>query len=817
MVPGNELDRKNKDMPAADTIKRALFNAVTMAMVAALSLFLLIYVGYGEAKHSSQQFQVEKLVAQGRLIQKTMETYLRGGHPIDQFVGFALKAESVLASDASISVICAVDLLGQPIFVTGQPIFVNPLNGSHLLPKTLEIAADGESEIDLRQNERYLQVVLPLRNRFEQVGSLAIGTPRSVINERVSAKFAPLAIAVGIIAAGFGIAVSICAPLLAGKRRRWLQYLYALTFLGVSIYLIATLMTLFAEGAQYKTKALADSLGQRLGSIVQANLSIKDFRGLDRIFSDHKLNNPEISAAGLIVDGIVTMHTNPDAVGRPWIREARSYEYVVNLTPSGERDIRIAVALPSEIVLHQVLRSVKNFIALFVASAIMAGVFLQLAGSVQRAHVNNKLIVASALGWDDGEPDLNFVKPVFFIAVFVEHLMYPFLPQFMYRVAETSGMSPSSASALFMSFYLCFALSLLPAGYFAQQHSPRPLMYGGLLLAALGLVLLSLQDDFMFVLAARAISGVGQGMLFIGVQSYILATAAEDRKTQGASIIVLGFQGGMIAGMAVGSLLVTEIEANGVFLLASAIALVMAVYTLAVVPRFSTRPQPEKTTDRKIRLLVTDLGSTLRNSEFLKTMLLIGIPAKAVLTGVIVFALPILMTQAHYAHEDIGQVLMVYAASVVLSSIRVSRFVDRTGKTHQTLFLGAILSGTGLILVGLIGWEPLALVLQGTAFPTVLLIIGVAVVGIAHGFINAPVVTHIAVSELARAKGASSVTATYRFLERIGHIAGPIIVGQLFLFGAQGPWVIAWFGLGVVFLGLLFFVNSAPAKIWHQK
>ena len=53
-------------------------------------------------------------------------------------------------------------------------------------------------------------------------------------------------------------------------------------------------------------------------------------------------------------------------------------------------------------------------------------------------------------------------------------------------------------------------------------------------------------------------------MLFIGIQAYILAVASPEKKTQGNAIIVFGFQGGMISGMAIGSLLVNYLHPQGV-------------------------------------------------------------------------------------------------------------------------------------------------------------------------------------------------------------------------------------------------------------
>ena len=114
----------------------------------------------------------------------------------------------------------------------------------------------------------------------------------------------------------------------------------------------------------------------------------------------------------------------------------------------------------------------------------------------------------------------------------------------------------------------------MPAGYAAQRIGPKAAdVYWLAPGRNSGLAVLAFYPDFLTIMAARCLSGVGQGLLFIGVQSYLLAVAPPGKKTQAAAIIVYGFQGGMISGMAVGSLLVGYMGTNGVFLLAAAIGL----------------------------------------------------------------------------------------------------------------------------------------------------------------------------------------------------------------------------------------------------
>ena len=286
--------------------------------------------------------------------------------------------------------------------------------------------------------------------------------------------------------------------------------------------------------------------------------------------------------------------------------------------------------------------------------------------------------------------------------------------------------------------------------------------------------------------------------------------ASPNKKTQGAAIIVFGFQGGMISGIAIGSLLVGNMGSQGVFTLGAMIAAATSLYAVRLLPIAPPRGVRDPGLTFALRKLGRDMGRVMRNLEFLKTMFLVGIPTKAVMTGVILFALPLLLSRMQYAQEDIGQIIMLYAAGVLVASYYIPRFVDRTGKTALTMFWGTALSGVGLLLIGMIGWEPLQYIPNA---PTYVLVAGVVVVGFAHGFIYAPVVTHVANSPLSASIGANSVTATYRFLERFGHAAGPMIVGQLFWFGGENSMVVIWIAAMVVVLALLFLFRFQPAAM----
>ncbi|MFL4981677.1 MAG: MFS transporter [Xanthobacteraceae bacterium] len=786
------------------TLAQRLTDGVTMFVVTGLSLLLLVYVGMGEGKRIYEQFQIEKLVTHNRIIQTAMENYLRAGLPLKQYAGFSTLADPIVQSIDEIDAMSVFDQAGNQLFI------VTDKDKKVLrLPSAAEAARQIKQDVEVERHDTFYQIAMPLRTRFEIVGSLVITAGTDVAERRVNASFTPLVMSAAGLAALFAMFVVVSAPYLARSRTPWLQIGYAVTFLTMAGFVVATLINLYSDGVQGKAKESAFTLSQRLSDIVEFNLRIRDFDGLDKVFAEYRRLNPEISDAVLILDGAIQVATDAAKIGKKWVSDTRSYEYTVDLSRPGQPNRSLIVAVPADVVYKRVERSVRNFAALFIASGFLAGLFLQVASSMQRLRTANPPSYISPKASVSEETALIVVKPIFFLAVFLEHLTYSFLPKFMQDAAIASGLSAGFAAAPFTAYYLSFALSLIPAGHFADRFGAKPMIWPGLILASASILGLTLPLRILPLAALRALSGIGQGMLFIGVQAYILAVASPEKKTQGNAIIVFGFQGGMISGMAIGSLLVNYLNPQGVFVTCAAIGFATALYSILLIPKDVRHKQAKSALGAAIRRVGSDLAKVSRSGEFLKTMFCIGVPAKAILTGAITFALPLLLGQYGYRQEEIGQIIMLYGIGVVVASAYVARMVDRTGNTETVLFWGAAISGLGLIFIGLMGSDALV---QG-GFGTFVVTGGVVTVGVAHGLINAPVVTHVAHSRLAAQIGANSVTTTYRFLERLGHVAGPFLVGQFFLIWGQNARVLMWIGVATAILGILFLIRTAPPRL----
>lgn len=787
------------------SLKRRVTEAVTFGLAAALSLLLLIYVAFGDARQTLERFHAEKMLAQGQLVQSAIETFVRPGLPLRHFAGFSALVDPIRQGDGLIGSVAVYDAAGSRIFNAGPSLERADAGAAAAVGRVGDVQVAAET----------MRAILPIRDRFERVGHVVLETQRAALATEVERAFRPLLGWAALASGLFAVAVLALFPRRDGPARlRWVGFGFIAAFAVMAALVVGTLISTYSDAAQGRARSLADSLAHRLDDIVAFRLDFRDVTGIGPLLAEYRRANPDIRAAALIVDGRVLAHSEPAREARTWERLATDYEFNADLDGGDGRQVQVRVALPRDVVFSKVLRSTKNFGALLVASGLFAALLVGLLRALQRRGRAARDLGCQDLGSEESKAiAIELLKPAFFLAVFSEHLCYAFLPQMIGAAAVEAGLAKGWTSLPFTAYYLTFALALLAAGRLERHASARSLMIAGLGLSAAGMAVMATHFGFWPAALARALSGIGQGMLFVGTQAFVLTNAAAGRRTRAGSIIVFGFQAGMIAGMAIGSLLVSSIEAAGVFRLSAAVAVATALYVALALP--GTRSAPARAA--KPASLLRDIGQLLRDGAFARTALLIGIPAKAILTGAVLFGLPLLLAQQGYAKEDIGQITMLYAAAVIVASQLASARADLTANTRDLLFQGAVLSALGL---GLLASPGFAAGLAGSAagaLTTGLIVCGIVIVGIAHGFINAPIVTHVADTEAAAIIGATSAAATYRLFERIGHVLGPFAMMQIF--GVTGvSWsAFAAIAVAILIMALLFQVfgrvaPGAPAK-----
>ena len=209
-----------------------------LGLVAILSLLLLLYVAFEDARRTMERFHSEKMVAQGQVVQNALESFVRPGLPLRHFVGFSGLVEPIIDGDRLVSSVAAYAASGERVFAVGPA--AARFDGPARLKDT--------RAADIVVSAEVIEVVLPLDDRFERVGHIVLVTPRSLIATQVEAAFKPLLGLAILAAAAFALAVALLFPRQDGPLRlRWVGIGFISTFAITAALVVATLVSTSAS------------------------------------------------------------------------------------------------------------------------------------------------------------------------------------------------------------------------------------------------------------------------------------------------------------------------------------------------------------------------------------------------------------------------------------------------------------------------------------------------------------------------------------------------------------------------------------------
>ncbi len=777
-----------------------LWRIFVNALISVLTLLLLVYTGYGETLLTYKRLEQEQVRAQAGLVRSTIDNTLQSGIPLSDIAGIDRLVQSTLMSLPGVNAVTVMDVSGRQIYP--RSIGEISLNISNMLP----IEAGTDIDDAMTEDEQVISFSLPLVSRLETEGFLQVELSKSYIEETVQQIFSPLFVIAMVLAA-----LALPASWLLARSplsRFWQeQGWFTLSFSLMSLVLVMVLAGLYIQSASHRVEQVNDSLVARLSVADSHGIPLSMLSGINDLLQEYKLLNPELDSLTLSRDSQVQYSSDSALL---YGQQEQDFYQLSDDSILANSGLKLTTTMPFSQVVLQVLRAGKNFAILYLATLLLSLLFNRLAQQPTRKQ-------AELTGKTAGRV-LEILRPLFFIAVFMESLHTALLPRLLNETASYTGLGTGLTSILFMLYFLSFALTLLPGNRLCQRQGNKAVMLLGFVLAATGSLLLALgfssASSVSMVAVARILAGIGQSLLMVAVQNEILANTSGSNRTVGASVIVSSFNGGFICGTALGALLASYIGATGVFVisgLSGVMALFLAIAMISASKASASEPVAGKPGAGKVHSAIQEMKLLLSHRGFLSTMLCIGIPAKATLTGIVTFALPLMMTQVGFASEDIGQVIVCYAAAVLLATRVLAPRVDRQGNTRAVLILAMLGSGIAVLVTAAGLWVVAvdSQWLTGTA----LMLSGVFFLGLAHGGINAPVVSHVTAIVDEQVASQQSAVTFYRFLERFGHVLGPLLVGQVMIFAASGQHTLIWLACGLIALALMFRFLSGSTQV----
>ncbi len=363
------------------------------------------------------------------------------------------------------------------------------------------------------------------------------------------------------------------------------------------------------------------------------------------------------------------------------------------------------------------------------------------------------------------QPRVISIRMLTFLFMFAELLSRPFLPLYVRElVTPLPGISEDILIGLPISaFMLMVALSMPIAGGWSGRVGHVKAYTTGALLATIGLLGTGLAFNLWDLILWRSLSGIGYATMFMACQGFTIDNTDEQDRTRGIASFVGAIMLAEICAPAIGGILADRVGYTLVFVFAAVVAMSSSLLAVRIIhSRTSASPH------QNCRLRATDFGQLLHNFRFVILTLFAGIPTKMLLTGYLVYLVPVYLTELGSSPSDIGRTVMIYGICTMVLGPLFARLADRFRCHGLMVGLGGLISGAGLLPVML--WPGVDSVL-----------LGVAAIGIGQAMSISPQL--VLVSQVCRDhiqdRGHAIVLGIFRLIERIGAALGPVLVGVL--------------------------------------
>lgn len=351
-------------------------------------------------------------------------------------------------------------------------------------------------------------------------------------------------------------------------------------------------------------------------------------------------------------------------------------------------------------------------------------------------------------------------------------------------------------------FMLLWALAQPFAGVYSEKFGRRKVFLVGALLAALGLVASGLALTLVHLLIARSITAIGYAMVFISAQGFVIDNTTRETRAQGMA----GYAGGIltagVCGPAIGGILADQLGFRITFILSAGLAIAAAAMVYRAIQERPIMTQAE-------RFSLKNLGLFIANPRFMGVVLFSAIPTKLALTALVFFLVPLYLNEQGISQSMIGRVLLLYWLAMIFVSPVASSLSDKFGNRKFFVVVGGVLAAVAGVVA----------VLNTSIWS---MVIGLTVLGIAHGLVMTPqlaLVTTLSHGHQTQKLSETTVLAMFRLMERIGNVIAPFVAGLLLArFGYAG----AITGIGYILAGcaaiclLLFVAFREPSAPAHE-
>jgi MFS family permease len=357
------------------------------------------------------------------------------------------------------------------------------------------------------------------------------------------------------------------------------------------------------------------------------------------------------------------------------------------------------------------------------------------------------------------------IRLVLFLFVVGEELNKSFLPLFI-EAADNPipGLETKVAISLpIMAFLLTLAVASPLAGRLVNAFGHRGLFLIGVTASASSHLGMVYADNVVQIMGLRALTGVGYGLVTIAWLEYTLDRQSQASRARAIGVFVAVVIGGTFAGTALGGILADRLGFQAVFVISFALVVVAGLFALRMM-----QPRTADGTERPKAFSMRDVAAVLKRPSFLFLLGGVTIPMNVLMAAFLWYLVPLTLAALGSNPSAIARTLMVYYLVILVGGPLAGKLTETRIDHWALVGVGSVVSAAVLLMPA---FAPSALTIS----------LAVLVVGVGHAAVRGPQVSlalDIADAEVP-VGGRGAVLAAMRSLERIGSLAGLLVVAVL--------------------------------------
>ncbi|MBN2126182.1 MAG: MFS transporter [Deltaproteobacteria bacterium] len=804
----------------------------------ASSLFVLFIAQAFSASLTVSSFEklyVNSLISSYSVVggdfQKSVESFVRFGKPLEKLYGINRLIDEVKKKNKDVDDLMILLPDGKVLYGMKPDLIGTTLDPKIASEELKEKFSRKEQtpQIHSSLHQGKYHILLPIRNRDKDwIGAVDISFDEEIIQNRVERivfwNLKVVAILTGAAALFMALLLYLFVPLKTfGRGTKARIYIILFLVMCSSQITYALINASFFRDnyigivhnkAQTRLNFLRDDVEYLLKKGIKIDRLVK----MDVLLSEIIRATPEVKDIAIedtrerilyMADrkGVVDLEkaeprgaTDSSAVKET--KESSRYELVVPLEKKGEQEGRIRLHLSGSYIKSQIQEVLYDSLTVLIVSllfvvelVIFLLVFIRrqlaLASEAEPTHIEEELSVGlrrispktvpvdspvRAKEAEEVHEKYSIIRPAAFMYLFATSLSVSFLPLHMANLYErmagfyqqTFGLSRDIMLALPISAEMLFAgIGIIFAGNLTEKKGWQQPFFYGIMASAVGAFLSGMAMEAFSFIFFRAIMGLGYGLTWTAFQGFILSVTDTSTKARGIASLTAGIFSGIICGGATGGMLAERTGYAPVFLVAAGLVflpLLIALFFLR--DSFDREKKDEQFQVEQKTMTLRTMATYVFDRNVFVLLFFASIPSALCFVGFLYYATPIYLKAIGFTQSNIGRLIMVYGLSMIYLAPLVNKYVDRTQNKKFFIAIGGFLGGIGL-----------AVFFVYTGFLAAAF--AILMLGISSSVSLAAQTVFAVDVQAARKIGVGRAMGIYRFLQRMGQVLGPIVLGGM--------------------------------------